>query len=248
MDKRFRSAFLALIFCLIPIRVGLCQDVAALRAGYGEAREELAHKRGELAGRYRAAESEQERRKLVEEARETVFSALTEKIFPAWTGTAWDYNGTSKTPGKGKIACGVFVVRTLRDAGFEIPERMARQPSEYIIKNLQSPVRIARFSNHAPMERVLARVREQGEGLYIVGLDIHVGFLLVEKGGVLFCHASYYDPPKAVEIIAANSPSPLTDSAYRAIGKILDDAMMEKWLAGEGFPLSFDYFKKRQGR
>ena len=36
-------------------------------------------------------------------------SLLTDKIFPYWYGTDWDFNGTTQKPNEGKIACGYFV-------------------------------------------------------------------------------------------------------------------------------------------
>jgi len=38
--------------------------------------------------------------------------------------------------------------------------------------------------------------------------------------------------------------SPLTDSKYRVIGKILGDKMMLKWMNGEAFAVRYDYFKR----
>ena len=84
----------------------------------------------------------------------------------------------TRTPGEGEIACGTFVVFTLQDMGFQIPTRMAQQPSENIIKNVIGTTTIKRFSNHAPMEDVIAWIQQEGEGIFLVGLDIHVGFII----------------------------------------------------------------------
>ncbi|PIX18129.1 MAG: hypothetical protein COZ70_15800 [Deltaproteobacteria bacterium CG_4_8_14_3_um_filter_51_11] len=145
---------------------------------------------------------------------------------------------------RGHIACGTFVVYTLQDAGFKIPSKMARQPSENIIKNLIGPSNIMRFSNAVPMQKVLEWIRSQDEGLFIVGMDIHVGFIINKAGNITFCHSNYYDPPRAVVNQDARERSPLTDSKYLVFGKILDNAMMIRWLKHELFPVTYDFFRR----
>ncbi|MCB1049349.1 MAG: hypothetical protein H6510_02995 [Acidobacteria bacterium] len=177
-----------------------------------------------------------------EPMRRQVFQQLKNQILPAWCGTAWGFYGTSHWPQQGEIACGVFVVRTLQHAGFVIPDRMAAQPAENIIKNLVSAGPIQRFSR-APLDRVLEWVAAQGDGLYLVGLDCHVGFLIRFEGKTVFCHANYY-PPQKVVMEPADGPSPLRDSQYRVIGKLLDDEMMRHWLEGRTFTQRYDYFRE----
>lgn len=87
-------------------------------------------------------------------------------------------------------------------------------------------------------------IRSRGEGLYIVGLDIHVGFIIYRDNKITFCHSSYYNPPLKVVSQDALDKSPLTDSKYRVIGKILDDKMIVKWITEESFPVTFDYFNQ----
>ena len=164
-------------------------------------------------------------------------------MFPAWYGTRWAFNGMTRTPGEGEIACGTFAVFTLQDVGFRIPTRMAAQPSENIIKNLIGNSTVKRFSNHTPMSKVIEWLGERGEGLYLVGLDIHVGFIVYENDTMEFCHASYYDPPRAVVSQEVTEKSPLTDSGYRVVGKLLADDMIKKWLLGEEFQVTYDYFR-----
>lgn len=37
---------------------------------------------------------------------------ITQKVFPYWYGTKWDFNGTTEMPQEGSIACGYFVTTT----------------------------------------------------------------------------------------------------------------------------------------
>ena len=81
--------------------------------------------------------------------------------------------------------------------------------------------------------------------MFVVGLDVHVGFIINNGGKMTFCHSNYYNPPRMVVNQDAMERSPLTDSKYRVFGKILDDQMMIKWLKGAKFPISHDYFRGR---
>ncbi|MFC1812342.1 hypothetical protein ACFL03_06575 [Thermodesulfobacteriota bacterium] len=227
-----------------PVEVAKSQNVAKLREAYPATKEEVKAKQDEFRARKETASSDEEKARIMQEGRNYLFEILTDRIFPAWCGTPWDYNGTTREPGKGQIACGTFVIYALQDAGFKIPSKMARQPSENIIKNLTDSSHVKRFSNSAPMERVLRWILLQGEGLFIVGLDEHVGFIINKNGKTTFCHSNYKDPPLMVVNQDAMEKSPLTDSKYRVLGKILDDEMMIKWLEGEPFPLTYDYFRR----
>ena len=180
----------------------------------------------------------------IKAVRDSLLSYMIDDCFPAWYGTRWSFNGMSKTPGQGEIACGYFVIHTLQQAGFKIPSKMAQQPSENIIKNLVGNQGIKRFYNNAPMEKIVDWIHDRGEGLYIVGLDIHVGYVIYYHNKITFCHSSYYNPPLAVVNQGIEEKSPLTDSQYRVIAQLFNEKMMKKWIKGEEFPLNYDYFKK----
>jgi len=69
----------------------------------------------------------------------------------------------------------------VRDAGVKLERvSLAQQASENIIKPLVSNNSIRRFSNK-PLSSFLSNVMQWGNGLYIVDLDFHVGFLFVEN-------------------------------------------------------------------
>jgi len=210
---------------------------------YSRLKASVSERRLEFKDRYLRAGSGSDRKRLIREAQEFLFNVLTEKVFPAWIGTKWSFNGTTRTPGEGSIACGTFVVYTLQDVGFKIPSKMARQPSENIIKNLIGKDKIKRFWNSASIEKVNRWIIESGEGIYIVGMDIHAGFIVNKNNNIYFIHSSYYAPPLSVVSQDLTEKSPLTDSRYRVLGKILDEEMVEKWIRGDSFPVIYDYFK-----
>ncbi|MBC7852151.1 MAG: hypothetical protein IAF94_01845, partial [Pirellulaceae bacterium] len=75
--------------------------------------------RNELAARHAKAKSTRERATVEADARIILETALP-GMMHCWLGTPWDFNGTAKGPGGGKIACGYFVATVLKDAGFQV--------------------------------------------------------------------------------------------------------------------------------
>ena len=201
----------------------------ALASDYSTSRAVLDARRAALAGQL-----DTDREQVLVEARELVFTAITGELIPAWYGTPWAFYGATETPGQGDIACGYFVSTVLRDAGFEV-ERvlLAQQASEHIVQTFTPEPAIARFRNR-PASEVVAWVEGRGPGLYVVGLDYHVSFLVNDGDGVEMCHSSYLEPGVVLCEDAASSAAFV--SGYRVVGKLLDDAMVERWLQGEAFP------------
>ena len=219
---------------LLVLLLGPRPAVASIAEDYATRVSELETMRLALAATHDAAATDEARAIVLDHAREAVLSALVDDLIPAWHGTPWDFNGTTQVPGQGHIACGYYVTTLLRDAGFRVERaRLAQQASENIIKTLVGEDRTTRYRNHSS-SHVTRSVADLGDGLYVVGLDIHVGLLVVDGGIVRFCHASYLDPVAAVCESPRTAPAFL--SGYRVVGKLLDDPMMEAWLEGRAFP------------
>lgn len=167
-------------------------------------------------------------------ARQAVLDGITRDLIPAWYGTRWDFYGTTEVPGEGTIACGYFVTTILRDAGFRVERvHLAQQASENIAKSLAPADAIERF-RRGDVGAVVDAVRSDGEGLYVVGLDYHVGFLWNDGSIVRMCHASYLG--EAVVVCEDARTSPAMVSGYHVVGKLLSDVMTDRWLTGQAFP------------
>jgi hypothetical protein len=186
-----------------------------------------------LTSRYQQASSADQRAALIAEARKVVTRSIYADLFPSWYGTDWDFNGTTESPQQGKIACGYFVSTVLRHAGWRVERtRLAQQASENIIRSLTRDPFIKRFRRVA-IDDFIKAVKEWGPGLYVVGLDIHVGFMVNTGGEVYFIHSSYVEPYMVVREKASESRI-LIASNYRVLGKIVaDDLLIEKWLLGK---------------
>ena len=73
------------------------------------------------------------------------------------------------------------------------------------------------------------------DGLYLVGLDCHVGFICVKNNDITFVHSNYYQKEIGVMAERLNTKNPLRDSKYRIIGKLLGDEMIEHWITGRAY-------------
>lgn len=168
-------------------------------------------------------------------AREALLTALDQELFPAWEGTPWDFYGTSETPREGAIACGYYVTTLLRDAGFRLERvHLAQQASEWIVKTLAAERDIQRFRRADLGELVRAVRKKHGEGLFVVGMDLHVGLLRLTQTQALLCHAAVLAPRHAVCEDAVSSPGMV--SSYHVVGPVLTPARLEDWLRGRPLP------------
>ncbi|WP_299443849.1 hypothetical protein [uncultured Aquimarina sp.] len=198
---------------------------------YTSTLEEINKERVEIKYSYTSANTSSERDSIIIATRAYLFKTLVVDIFPLWYGTPWDFNGHTKTPGEGKIACGYFVTTTLQDVGFDIPRyKWAQSASEVFIKKLATD-QVKRFTNK-PLNTIEDFLLDSGNGLYLVGLDDHTGFISVENKKIRFIHASYYKPEIGVMAEALDSENPLKYSKYRVIGKLLSDTMVRNWIKG----------------
>jgi hypothetical protein len=167
-------------------------------------------------------------------ARDAVTRAIRQDVMPFWFGTTWEFYGTTEIPGEGTIACGYFVSTVLRDAGFLVDRvLLAQQPAEHIIKTLVPPADVARFRNR-PVQEVVQHVAAGGPGLWLVGLDYHVGFLHTDGQDVEMCHSSYLDPGHVVCEPALTSEAMV--SRYRVVGRLMSDEMLDAWLEQTPLP------------
>lgn len=190
---------------------------------YGTVRTKLEAERAKLA-----SELDAHPVRTIARARALLVATLRDDLLPAWNGTEWAMNGTSVTPRDGKIACGYFVSTTLLHAGFRLERaKLGQQASEHITRSLVTSEPIWHTSEQ-PIDAFIARLRRGGDGIYLVGLDSHVGFVIVDGRDTWFHHSG----PGVVRREPALTASFLSTSHYREAAKLFDDALVEKWLRG----------------
>lgn len=193
----------------------------------------LERERAALSAKYQSDPRDAE---TIENARRAFIGSIYNEVIPYWYETEWDFYGTSETPQQGKIACGYFVTTVLRDAGLRVERaKLAQQASEKIILSLTTEAHVKRFRG-APLEEFVREIEKWGAGVYLVGLDFHVGFLVNDGTRTFFIHSSYIEPRRVVREEAADSAA-LASSKYRVAGKIsADDELLAKWLLQKNIP------------
>lgn len=187
--------------------------------------------RDSMADRYARADASG-RTALIANARKVVLRRIRDQIFPAWMGTPWDFNGVTQVPRSGQIACGYFVTTVLRDAGVDLERaKLAQQASLKIIKTL-CPAESIKDYGGIDVPELVRRMGNLPKGLYIVGLDIHCGFIDNGPNSVDFIHASYGSPREVVHEKALNSKV-LSQSKRFVLGRVDNDVLLGKWLRKE---------------
>jgi hypothetical protein len=199
--------------------------------------------RQELASRYRRAPA-RTRPAVVAEARAFVVSVIIDELFPAWMGTPWGLGAQSDAsrphqPGK-VVGCSYFITAILQNAGLELESRsrFAQAPSLWIERALMPyGGQLHRFGS-LPAPELRKRIAALGDGLYVVGLDYHVGFLVVRGPDVRIVHASYF-PPQAVVSEPVEASAAIEGSrpkGYWVSPLFQDDRLVDLWLRGAAVP------------
>ncbi len=173
--------------------------------------------------------------KVLSESADTLIRAFDD-YFRFWYGTKYDFNGTSQIPGKGKIACGYFVSGVLSDIGFEVNKRkMGMMASEGLIRKMVHKKNIHRFYK-IKMEKFLTKVEKFPDGIFLVGLDTHIGFMRKRNGEITFIHASMMGQSCVVSENAAQSRT-LARSKVKIVGLLTADKLkaLPYWLEKKKF-------------
>lgn len=156
-------------------------------------------------------------------------TALIDTILPYWYGTSWNFNGTTTMPQKGSIACGYFVATTLQDVGVKLNRiKFGQAPSNVFIKRFSQKEDTKLFLNKSPQE-TLSFFMQKGKGVYIIGLDSHVGFVYFDGNKLWFIHSKWYKEKCVIKEDYLSS-SIIIKSKYKLLGKISNNKMLlKKW-------------------
>jgi len=195
---------------------------------------EVEFHRKKLAAQYLAAQTVTEQNKVLSSARNFLELTMPE-LMSCWLGTPWDYNGMASIPGNGKVACGYFVSTIMRDSGFGVHRiRLAQQPSQNILRTFL-PRDQLEIKVDAEYDDYMQTLRNGERGIYIIGLDQHVGFLINAADGLHFIHSGgVYRRVVNESIPAATS---IQNSRYRVIGHLTGNLeLLRKWLLQKPFP------------
>jgi len=203
-----------------------------LVASYFHDRDSINTKRKALYSKYVNSKTTAQKEAILHQARSVFLSGITQKLFPYWYGTPWEFYGYGDTPRVNAVACGYFVAILLRDAGAKVNVyNLAEGTSGAMIQKLVSKEYIKKY-RETEATAFFNSVKTEGDGLYIVGLDQHTGFLSCENGKLYFIDSA----PNDVQRHDPFDSYWLVSSHFRMTGKVSDDPQfLRKWLGGVGF-------------
>ncbi|GAA5494581.1 hypothetical protein Rhal01_00743 [Rubritalea halochordaticola] len=205
------------------------------RKAYSETIKALESYRNAQRKEYQEANSSV-KREILAAVRMRLIQDLCDEIFPAWYGTTWSSAGKSEQPGQGSISHGYFVSTSLQHAGFKLDrDEMARQPTEKVIVAMTKGKR--GVVSGRSMDAVMKYLQSQGDGIYLVGMDRHFGYVTVRGPDVRFVHSSSDRLLRMVVCEPALGENALSEARYRVFGKLLDDAMLVSWMKGEQYTI-----------
>lgn len=193
---------------------------------------ELARWRKDLAARYKKADTAADR-VLVEQDARVILEKVLPEMMRCWLGTPWDFNGTAAKPGGGRIACGYFVSTVLMDAGFQVDRyQLAQQPSGNILRSFLEKDQCI-LSVGKPYEAFAAEFSKSKPGIYLVGLDTHVAFLIRDGNSFRMLHSSGSRPWCVVDE-DRDKAQVLQRSNWRMIGNLTaEPKVLRRWLKSE---------------
>lgn len=227
-----------------PGRLAPAELRATAIARHDAAIARLADERERLAVRYGEAATPGAQAEIRAEARRLLEQAIVDELFPAWLGMPWGMASNSTAtrphePGK-TVGCSYFVTSVLLSAGVELENRFtfAQAPAIFIQRSL-APAKddLHRYFS-IPAAQLRNRIAALGDGLYVIGLDTHVGFVVVRGDQVQLVHASYTGDRVVTD-------EPLLDAAaidnsrpegYFVTPLFQDGRLVDLWLRGQPVP------------
>ena len=221
-------------------------DVAASTTAWDEAVDEIASQRARFAADWRAATTPGERAAVRDRASRYLSAAMTDELLMPWLGMPWGLgkNSTATRPHQaGKtIACSYFVGAVLQGAGFELRDRfrLGQAAALDIQKSLVGGAgKVHRFLS-IPPAKLAAELAVLDDGLYIIGLDVHVGLVVIRGSEVRFVHASYTGDQVVTDESLASAQA-IANSQRRGyfVSPVVtatgagDDWLIERWLESD---------------
>jgi hypothetical protein len=240
-ERSGRAAVVGAALAALASAIGAIAHAAAPTPPppFSEVLDRVAARRAALAARYDAARTGRARAAIRDEARAFVVGTLVADIFPAWMGmpSGGGPQATASLPHQPGmyISCSYFLTAALQNAGLvlESRARFAQAPALWIQRALLPPGgRVHRYGG-LPADALERRLADDlGDGLYVVGLDIHVGFLVVRDGRASIVHSSYTPPGTVVEepIVASEAIANSRAKGYWISPLFRDDRLVELWL------------------
>lgn len=155
---------------------------------------------------------------------------LVSDIIPQWYGTKWSFDGYTDTPKSGSIACGYFVSTTLRDVGLNINRyKLAQKAPYHEAEVIACGTTIETLQNKSKEDLKAYFIKNKKDGIYFIGLDFHVGFILKDGQNIYFIHSNYLNNSGPIKEKLEDSKV-IKSSVYHLCNITHNDILLKKWL------------------
>lgn len=161
------------------------------------------------------------------ERQKLLCKAIDTDIPAYWKGTPWDFNGVTRTPQQGAIACGYFVTNILSDLDFKIKRvALAQQVSSVMIKELGTQVYTTQ--NLANLQKYIEQAPTPS--VFIVGLDFHTGFISKNEQNVItFIHSNYIQRAGVMQEPLLKSAALSSSKNFMISCLTCNEALLQNW-------------------
>ena len=156
---------------------------------------------------------------------------MRDSIFYYWYGTPWAFNGYTNNPRDGLVACGYFISTPLKHIGLNVNRyKLAQQAADPIIRYVNGNAPVFQTSDILELEKHLNN--KPGNGLYIIGLSNHVGYILRENGENFMVHSDYNLPVAVCKKSFATCEALHSSDVY-VLGELSTNSdFLNTWLRG----------------
>jgi len=198
---------------------------------YTDIRDNLDASRKKLSVELKACTTDAQKKKVYSDGRALLIKTMSDSMFVCWYGTGWDFNGTSTTPRDGDIACGYFVTTLILHAGFDLQRVKLAQCASSSMINTLSPKGDVKIISNNQVQKVKDHILSKPDGIFILGLDNHTGFVVKKGTSLRFVHSNYTAGVDKVVSEDFDKSSVIQNNGYFVIGNFTgSDSTMEKWI------------------
>lgn len=194
----------------------------------------LDKQRKTLGSEYESETMDDAKKATLKKARTLLLNTVADSLLVCWYGTGWDFNGTTTCPRQGNIACGYFVTTVLKQAGFNISRSfLAQQASSVMIRTFCPGDKVKTITNNQT-QKLFDHLKSKPDGIFLLGLDNHTGFVIKKNGKLNFVHSNYLDDVDKVVCEPVEKSSIIQSNGFFVAGELLySDETMIKWMKGE---------------
>jgi hypothetical protein len=203
----------------------------SLHTSYVDTKKQIANERKKMAANYLKA-NKQMKQKVNNEITDFWILNMSNRLYKHWTGTPWDFNGTTLIPHEGAIACGFFVTTLLQDMDVNLNRtKLSICAASEMMQKLVPHQKIKKL-NSLSYDAFCDTLKTFGKGIYIVGLDFHVGFIVNDGYHVWFIHSNYINRQGVTKETVQNSLALQASKTRWLVNLTNDQEFIERWLKG----------------